>query len=299
MTKRTSRRQCRTSNTALTVVPSPKSIADLKVLAREIKGHHQKLKTSCRTAVKLAVEVGKKLIKAKGLCRHGEWLQWLEANCGLSIRQSDRYMQLAREIPNLSAEWSCAGTSITKALALLGQDSKTKSSKRRAGKKRATSGRETNDAQGDEQADVDDYAEHDDDQDDEAGNHEGADDTADDDAEADYDGDEEQDMENDSDLSPEIVEHHRRRRRLHQLITDEQPTEADRLLRLEADCTVSELLPKLLRAALRHGQTVVEELDDNSCDAVLAAMLVVHLLKAELDPVGHFLPSAVAALEVS
>lgn len=52
-------------------------------------------------AVQYAAKCGEKLIQAKAACTHGEWLPWLEKNCRVNQRQSQRYMKLANEMPQL------------------------------------------------------------------------------------------------------------------------------------------------------------------------------------------------------
>jgi hypothetical protein len=44
------------------------------------------------------------IIQAKAACAHGEWGSWLEKNCKISKRQSYKYMQLARDMPELINE---------------------------------------------------------------------------------------------------------------------------------------------------------------------------------------------------
>jgi hypothetical protein len=43
-----------------------------------------------------ALAAGNALIEAKELVRHGEWRDWLKANCSMSTRTAQRYMQMAR-----------------------------------------------------------------------------------------------------------------------------------------------------------------------------------------------------------
>ncbi|MBR0288662.1 MAG: DUF3102 domain-containing protein [Selenomonadaceae bacterium] len=46
------------------------------------------------------IEVGKRLIKAKSLVAHGEWLNWLEKNFALSHTAAKRFMQCAERFSN-------------------------------------------------------------------------------------------------------------------------------------------------------------------------------------------------------
>ena len=62
---------------------------------------HDSAQQAAMTAVQYAAKCGEKLIQAKSACAHGEWLGWLEGNCRVNQRQSQRYMKLANEMPQL------------------------------------------------------------------------------------------------------------------------------------------------------------------------------------------------------
>ena len=47
------------------------------------------------------IEIGKNLIEAKTLVKHGEWSSWLENNVGFSQRSAQNYMRLARTFSGL------------------------------------------------------------------------------------------------------------------------------------------------------------------------------------------------------
>lgn len=51
--------------------------------------------------MKHACEAGERLIQAKAMLPHGQWLPWLEANCEVSERSAQAYMRVARELPKL------------------------------------------------------------------------------------------------------------------------------------------------------------------------------------------------------
>jgi DUF3102 family protein len=68
----------------------------LPILAAEIKAAHEKFSTVARTALSHAIIVGERLIEAKTLVDHGEWLPWLKMHCSISERQAQKYMRVAR-----------------------------------------------------------------------------------------------------------------------------------------------------------------------------------------------------------
>jgi predicted nucleic acid-binding Zn-ribbon protein len=72
-------------------------------LAAEINLLHEAAEQHANLAVVYAARCGEKLLKVKAALGHGEWLGWLEANCGVTRRQASRYMRLAREMPELLA----------------------------------------------------------------------------------------------------------------------------------------------------------------------------------------------------
>ena len=51
-----------------------------------------------------AAECGRRLIEAKALLPHGEWLPWLEANTEVIPRQSQKYMRLADNWEEIKSE---------------------------------------------------------------------------------------------------------------------------------------------------------------------------------------------------
>ena len=55
----------------------------------KLRGRRQPLATHI-------IEIGRKLIEAKELLNHGEWLPWLQEHCVLSERTANRYMAVAR-----------------------------------------------------------------------------------------------------------------------------------------------------------------------------------------------------------
>jgi hypothetical protein len=66
----------------------PRNDAEMAEYAREIR-------ELGREAVG---QIGQRLIKAKALCRHGDWLPWLEREFGWGERTAQRYMAIARAL---------------------------------------------------------------------------------------------------------------------------------------------------------------------------------------------------------
>jgi hypothetical protein len=74
----------------------------LPVLAGEIRAAHEAVETAtrtslaaARTSLERAREAGEKLIEAKKLVPHGQWLAWLRDNVTFSVSVAERYMHLA------------------------------------------------------------------------------------------------------------------------------------------------------------------------------------------------------------
>jgi hypothetical protein len=68
----------------------------LTVLAGEICEAHSSCLWHATTSAQQAIEAGNRLIEAKALVKHGEWMPWLTANCRISDRTASRYMRIAR-----------------------------------------------------------------------------------------------------------------------------------------------------------------------------------------------------------
>ena len=79
--------------------------APLQRLAAQINAAQDKALASMRTALGHACRAGDLLIEAKRQLGHGDWLPWLRQHCtDVSERTAQKYMQLARELPNLTAK---------------------------------------------------------------------------------------------------------------------------------------------------------------------------------------------------
>ena len=49
------------------------------------------------------IEIGKRLIQAKALLKHGEWLNWLQDNFQLSYPTVTKFMKCAERFPNVAS----------------------------------------------------------------------------------------------------------------------------------------------------------------------------------------------------
>jgi hypothetical protein len=73
----------------------PPGEPDLATLAKEINAGHDAVKAAMLSGAQRAIAVGKLLLKAKALVRHGQWEDWVATNTNLSDRVAVRYMALA------------------------------------------------------------------------------------------------------------------------------------------------------------------------------------------------------------
>jgi hypothetical protein len=64
-------------------------------LATRIKRCHQAVRDAAKNIVQQAIAAGMALNDAKSKLAHGEWLPWVEQNCGFSERTAHNYMLLA------------------------------------------------------------------------------------------------------------------------------------------------------------------------------------------------------------
>jgi len=84
--------------------------------ARNIEAITSEILDLKKTAGAAILTIGQRLIEAKGLLSHGEWLPWLTGQVEFSERSAQNYMRLAREWSNPQA---LADLGAAKALALL------------------------------------------------------------------------------------------------------------------------------------------------------------------------------------
>ena len=72
--------------------------ADLGELAAIATKFHHKAEATLADSFHWATKSGQALLAAKALCKHGDWLPWLHANCpDMSVRSAQVYMKLARK----------------------------------------------------------------------------------------------------------------------------------------------------------------------------------------------------------
>lgn len=86
------------------------------IIAAEINGIKEQVRSTVLTG---AVEIGRRLIEAKGLLPHGEWKGWLESHVDYSERTAQNMMQLAHEYRDGKGAY-LGEISYTKAVLLLG-----------------------------------------------------------------------------------------------------------------------------------------------------------------------------------
>ena len=74
-------------------------VRDIEVITEEILS----LKKKKKKAGSAILSIGDRLIEAKGMLTHGEWLSWLEDRVEFTERTAQRFMRLAREWRNPTA----------------------------------------------------------------------------------------------------------------------------------------------------------------------------------------------------
>lgn len=92
------------------------SLEQVVPAARDIETITAEILTLKQTAGDAIIDIGQRLIEAKEMLPHGEWLPWLNEQVEFSERAARRFMQLAREWTNRPA---LANLGATKALTLL------------------------------------------------------------------------------------------------------------------------------------------------------------------------------------
>lgn len=91
----------------------------LPVLAAQINEAHDRSIRSFEATVTSAIAAGDRLLEAKSLLKHGEWLVWLREHCGFSDRTAQNYMRLAKRKDMLGLKNAAAADlTISAALAL-------------------------------------------------------------------------------------------------------------------------------------------------------------------------------------
>ena len=97
----------------------------LSALAAEINLLHDEAERHATQAVVYAARCGQKLLQAKAAVNHGQWLDWLAANCRVKKSQATKYMRLTQAMPELlESNFQSTGNlpGFEQAVALLGAD---------------------------------------------------------------------------------------------------------------------------------------------------------------------------------
>ena len=72
--------------------------------AEEIRRLHEEIGGAIRTTLDKAIRVGELLTAQKAELKHGEWLPWLEANCGFTERTARNYIHVFANSDYLKTE---------------------------------------------------------------------------------------------------------------------------------------------------------------------------------------------------
>ena len=105
--------------TALTTsdVATPNNIT-LPKLEEEIKSYFKQIKQHYIDIGNNTIEIGKRLIQAKSLLKHGEWINWLQDNFQLSYQTAAKFIQCAERFPNIVSVRDLNSTQLMALLAL-------------------------------------------------------------------------------------------------------------------------------------------------------------------------------------
>ncbi|HSS63925.1 MAG TPA: DUF3102 domain-containing protein [Gammaproteobacteria bacterium] len=68
----------------------------LRRLAADISAEHDAARAAAEKAAGHAIRCGELLLQAKEKVPHGQWLKWVDENCGLGTRMIQAYMRLAK-----------------------------------------------------------------------------------------------------------------------------------------------------------------------------------------------------------
>jgi hypothetical protein len=80
------------------------NLVKLSTLASRINKEHALAEQHAKTALEHVRNAGTLLLEAKGLCKHGEWLTWLEANFDSTRQTAANYMRLAERWEELNVK---------------------------------------------------------------------------------------------------------------------------------------------------------------------------------------------------
>src|SRR5262245_6190622 len=76
---------------------------DQQTLATKIRSEYRGVFDAAKVVIAKAITFGELLIAEKAKFKHGDWLDWLERNCGLERRTAQRYMKLATNKAKIEA----------------------------------------------------------------------------------------------------------------------------------------------------------------------------------------------------
>jgi hypothetical protein len=82
----------------------PDAEKKLEGLAADIRAGHRRCMDAMKGVVEQARDIGKRLIEAKGLVRHGEWTGWVAGHCEFAMRMAQNYILVARHYKGVLAE---------------------------------------------------------------------------------------------------------------------------------------------------------------------------------------------------
>lgn len=108
------------SDTTTLIISEPTSVNDttLPKLEEEIRFHLEKINKSYIEIGNHTIEIGKRLIQAKALLKHGEWINWLQDNFQLSYPTATKFMKCAERFPNIASMQNLTLTQMIQLLAL-------------------------------------------------------------------------------------------------------------------------------------------------------------------------------------
>ena len=96
--------QVENTDTALDVTTMPAALPTLETLTEEIGNYIDAVNTNLSMAAQNIIEVGKRLIQAKSLVKHGNWAKWLDSNFELSQDTAENYIKLAKRFSTANSE---------------------------------------------------------------------------------------------------------------------------------------------------------------------------------------------------
>ena len=111
-----------TETTSLTTSESDSSnekpLPPLPQLENEIKDYLNQMNQNYIDIANNTIEIGKRLILAKSLVKHGQWQSWLQNNFQLSYPTATKFMKCAERFPNVASMQHLNSTQMIQLLAL-------------------------------------------------------------------------------------------------------------------------------------------------------------------------------------